>query len=296
MIKNHRQPDFLLIGAQKSGTTWLWEMLDRHPGTALPKQKELHYFGSSEIYAKGPEWYFSNFEDIDTHEVTGEASTSYLFDKVPYWYNKSNEIEYDTSLPALPALVSRELPNVKIIVVLRDPVRRAVSAYLHWMRQGNLSPAWGLQRTALEHPRLRILQYGDYARHLGAWMGEFPKQQILVMLFEEEVIGDPGNGLKKVFKFLGLDPEFRPSELREPVHQSWNWTRIITNYYAGPLRRFLRKGPLGDFLNEHDFLRKFAVRASDLAFLRDVYLPSRQSVEKLIERNLDCWDYGQRYS
>ena len=198
---------------------------------------KFHYFGSSEIYAKGSDWYYSNFEDIDPHVVTGEASTSYLFDKVPYWYNKSNDIEYDTSLPALPALVSSELPRAKIIVVLRDPVRRAISAYFHWMKQGKLSPAAGLQRTALEHPRLRILQFGDYVRHLGAWMQEYPSNQLLVMLFEQDVVRDPDNGLKKVFNFLGLDPEFRPSQMRKQIYQSWSWTRIVASYYAGPFRR-----------------------------------------------------------
>ena len=293
MIKKRRYPDFLIIGAQKSGTTWLWKMLNQHPGTVLPAQKEIHYFGSSEIYAKGPEWYFRNFDDIDSCVVTGEASTSYLFDKVPYWYNKANKIEYDTSLPSLPALVASVLPHVKIIVVLRDPVQRAASAYRHWMKQGNISPLIGLRRTALEHPRLRILQYGDYARHLTAWMQVFPRNQILVMLFEEDVIGDPDNGIKKVFKFLDLDLEFSPSKIKKKVHQSWSWTRIVANYYAGPFRRLLGKYPIGGFLNKHDFLGKFAIRPSDLQFLCDAYLPSRKAIEKLIERNLDCWNYGQ---
>lgn len=292
-IKNRRRPDFLLVGAQKSGTTWLWDMLDQHPGTVLPRRKEYHYFGSSELYAKGPEWYYKNFEDIDLQAVTGEASTSYLFDRIPYWYNKSSEISYDTSLPALPALVASELPQVRIIAVLRDPVRRAISAYFHWMKQGKLSPALGLRRTALAHPRLRILEYGDYARHLSAWMREFSKNQLLVLIFEEDVIGNPDNGLKKVYQFLGLEPEFAPSDMQKRVYQSWSWTRILATYYAGPFRQVLRKRLIGEFLNKYDFLGKLAIRDSDLGFLRKRYLPSHGAIENLIERSLDCWDYGQ---
>lgn len=293
MKRNLRKPDFLVIGAQKSGTTWLWNMLDQHPETDLPKVKEIHYFGSSELYSKGADWYYKNFEDTDPQLITGEASTTYFFDRVPFWYNDTNNLEYDSALPPLPELVAKELPKSKIIILLRDPVRRAVSAYLHWMKQGELSPSVGLKRTVSNHPRLRIVEYGDYVRHLVAWYDAFPKNQILVLNFEDDVVRDPGSGLRKTFEFLGLDKAFQPSQKEKSIHKSWTWTRIVASYYAGPFRHWIKFGRLGNILDRHDILKKRAVRSSDIEYLRAIYLPSQETLEKLIGRKLEQWDYGR---
>ena len=82
------KPDFMIIGAQKAGTTWLWEKLNLHHGTSLPKEKEIHFFGGVENYQKGREWYYNHFSNLDPYKVTGEASTTYLYDRIPYWHNK----------------------------------------------------------------------------------------------------------------------------------------------------------------------------------------------------------------
>ena len=288
-----RKPDFLLIGAQKSGTSWLWEMLGQHPETDLPPTKEIHYFGSSEHYAKGPEWYYAHFEGLDQRRLCGEASTSYLFDRVPFWFNESRQIEYDPTLSALPALVHTEIPDAKVIAVLRDPVHRALSAYRHWMKKGNLSPLAGLRRTAVEHPRLRILEYGQYCRHLRAWRDVFPSNQMLVLIFEEDVVNRPRDGLRKVYEFLDLDQEHDATRPERRVHGSWSWTRSVASYYSGPFRRWVDRGRIGDWLDRHDFMERFAVRRSDIAFLRDTYESQKTDLESLLGRSLDCWDYGK---
>jgi len=132
-----RKPDFLIIGAQKAATTWLWNILDSHPDTDLPQKKEIHFFGGVENYNKGKEWYYNHFTGLDKTKITGEASTSYLYDYIPYWNNSSNSIEVSHSLPTIPELIINEMPDVKILVVLRDPVARAISAYKHNMRKAN---------------------------------------------------------------------------------------------------------------------------------------------------------------
>jgi len=289
-----RKFDFLLIGAQKSGTSWLWDKLDQHPGTDLPAQKEIHYFGGVELYRQGPAWYYAHFQDLNPDLLTGEASTSYLFDRLPYWHNDSQEIEYAADAQTIPELVAAENPDAKIVVVLRDPVRRAISAYRHWTKKGNLSPGLGLRRTAIEHPKMRILEYGFYARHLAAWRKVFPDEQIQILIFEEDVRGNPDSGLKKLYEFLGLDAGFQPAEREDKVHKSWSWTRSAVRYYAGPFRRFVNHGPLGEYLDNNDFLKRFSVRAADIKYLRESYLPEKLLLEKIIGRNLDVWDYGER--
>lgn len=107
---NVNKPSFLIIGAQKCATTWLWDKLKQHPGTDLPLKKEIHFFGSSELYAKGREWYYNHFKHLDSSKVIGEASTTYLYDKVPFWYNPTNSLEHDYSLHTIPELITKELP------------------------------------------------------------------------------------------------------------------------------------------------------------------------------------------
>jgi hypothetical protein len=289
-----RKFDFLLIGAQKSGTSWLWDKLDQHPGTDLPAQKEIHYFGGVELYRQGPEWYYAHFDNINSELLTGEASTSYLFDRIPYWHNDKREIEYAPDLQTIPELVAQENPDAKIVVVLRDPVRRAMSAYRHWTKKGMLSPLIGLRRTSIEHPKMRILEYGFYARHLEAWKKVFPDDQIQILIFEEDVKRNPDSGLKKVYGFLGLDTEFQPGDREGKVHESWSWTRSAVRFYAGPFRRFINRGPIGEFLDRSDFLGRFSVRRSDVEFLRECYLPEKAQLESIVGRKLDVWDYGER--
>ena len=292
----HRKPDFLIVGAQKAGTTWLWKMLDEHPATMLPAEKEIHYFGSSELYAKGPDWYYERFADIGQERVTGEASTSYLSERMPFFFASENELQYDDTLPKLPELVATQLPDVKIIVSLRDPVRRAISAYSHWMRKGRLSVSAGLRRTVEAHPRLRILEMGDYSTHLGAWFDVFPREQILVQIFEDDICTNAVDGLRRTFKFLGIDSSFTPPGWDERVHKSWNWTRIVANYYAGPFRSLVNSPRAVAFMLKHDWFGKFGkfgVSGDDIEFLRDFYLPSRERVRALAGRDLTTWRYGE---
>jgi hypothetical protein len=289
-----RKPDFLIIGAQKAGTTWLWEMLKNHPGTSLPTEKEIHFFGSSELYKyKGLDWYFEHFRGCDGRLVTGEASTTYLSDKLAFFYNVANKLEYDESLPLLPELVASTFPRVKIIVSLRDPVRRAISAYFHYMRKGKYPVSVALARTAADRPRLRLIEMGDYVQHLGAWLRVFPREQVLILVFERDIIDDRQRCLETVYEFLGLDPGFVPPDPDQSVHKSWNWTRIVANYYAGPLRRTVNSQPIAGFLNRHDFLARYAVNSRDLDFLRAAYLPQREPLRDMIGDVVDRWTYGE---
>ena len=122
---NVRKPDFLIIGAPRAGTSWLWSMLNQHPRTDLPKDKEPFFFGAADIYSRGIEWYYDIFRNLDPNKVTGEGSTAYFYDSVPYFYNPGRELKFEYSLGTIPALITAELPNVKIFICLRDPVERS---------------------------------------------------------------------------------------------------------------------------------------------------------------------------
>lgn len=292
-MKNN-SPDFFILGAQKAGTTWLWSMLEQHPGTSLPEEKEIHYFGSSELYAKGDDWYFKHFSGLDPNKVIGEASTSHFYDHVPYWYNKSNQIEFDESLPTIPELILQKFPNAKFIVVLRDPVRRAISAYSHWMKQGELSPLLGLKRVATEHPKLRILEYGYYAKYLNVWMKAIPANRFRIIVFEDQIKKNWSQTLIETYEYLGLDPSFTPKLPGKPVHRSWGWTRIVFNYYADKIFKNIGHSRAGNLLDRFDFLSDNAIKAEDVEFLKSVYLPEKEEIAKLTGNQLVSWDYGDK--
>ncbi|MCZ6678495.1 MAG: sulfotransferase [Candidatus Poribacteria bacterium] len=287
------KPDFLIIGAQKAGTTWLWRMLQQHPQVDPPKEKEIHFFGSAENYRNGKDWYYSHFAGLDRSKITGEASPTYFYDNVPYWYNQSRKLEVDRSLPTIPELITTELPNIKILVILRDPVRRAVSAYFHRMRrkEGTVSPLLGLKETAVQHPKIRILEGGYYARYLKLWRRYVPENRMRVLIFEEDVQKFPERTLRDVYQFLNLDPQFQPEGLRERVHPSWSYTRIVLAYYADPFSRKIIRSRLGKILDTFDLLGRFAIKTEDVKFLRSKYLPEKSELESLIGRSVSSWKY-----
>ena len=292
------KPHCLLIGAQHAGTSWLWNVLKQHPQTSFPKTKENHFFGSAELYRKGLPWYFSHFEGLDDSKIICDAATTNFYDRVPYWYNAKNEVEYDDSLPTIPELIVDAIPDVKIIVSLRDPVSRTISSYRHWMRhqfvlstirKRRVSPWLGLKRTALSFPKVRMLEYGYYSRYLAEWKKFVPEDRLLVLIFEEEIKQSPQKGIKKVLEFMQIDSDFALKTDRSSSNPSWKWSRIVLNYYTKPVMRWIDRGPIHWIANTWDPLRDFEFKDSDLEFLRAAFKDEKKNLEAMIGRNLDCW-------
>ena len=113
-----RLPNFVIIGAMKSATSTLYEQLQRQPGIFLPELKEPNFF--SDQYARGWDWYAGLFAEARASDIVGEASTHY------------------TKLPTYPETVSRmwdHLPDAHLIYVMRDPIDRLVSQYIHQLKE-----------------------------------------------------------------------------------------------------------------------------------------------------------------
>jgi len=290
-----RKPDFLIIGAPRAGTSWLWSMLDQHPGTDLPKVKEPFFFGAADIYSKGKDWYYDIFRNLDANKVTGEGSTSNFYDLVPYFYNSGEELKFDRSLGTIPQLITDELPDVKIFICLRDPVERAISHFNLFMRQGDIAPFSSIEAIDRKHPKMRLVEYGHYARFLRLWKQYVPPERMQIFFFEEDICKNPETTLRTAYKFLNLDSDFRPGKLRERVNASWGLSRILLHYYLGrKVARLSRRPPLRfifDKLDRLGSLERFNVRDSDIEYLRTKLLPEKEELEVLLGRKLDCWKY-----
>jgi hypothetical protein len=204
-------PDFLIIGAQKCGTTSLRAALARHPAVRLAYNREVHYFDSN--YHRGLAWYRTHFPTNRERArvvaergefLTGEKTPSYLI------------------CPDAPARVRQLLPDVKLVVLVRDPLARALSQYHMRVRLGKEARSFESAiegelngRGATGHPseqagatspqRPAYIARGRYTEQLERWLSRFDRDQIHVAL-SEEYFADTGRVLGEIQQFLGLRP------------------------------------------------------------------------------------------
>lgn len=200
-------PDFIIIGAQRGGTTSLHAYLSAHPQIRTPTTKELHYL--TDRYERGRDWYVGQFPTIHPcSEITGEATPYALFH------------------PLAPERLARIAPRAKLIALLRNPVARAYSHYLHERSRGfeTLDFAAALdaesERLAGEDARLAqdptyvseahkhfsYLARGDYALQLARWFAHVPRDQMLI-LRSEDLYKQPAQTVAQVAAFLGIAPD-----------------------------------------------------------------------------------------
>jgi len=236
-------PGFLIIGTQRGGTTALYHYLQTHPCIRPAATTDTHFFDKK--FHKGLTWYRGHFPTgIERYYaqhllrqawITGEACSSYLF------------------YPHTAGRVVEVLPQVKLIVLLRNPVDRAYSQYFHALELGHetLSFEEAIEgeevRTAAERAKIMqdanyfsniythrsYLSRGIYVEQLRAWMGLFPREQFLI-LKSEEFYADPVAVFKRVLTFLNL-PEV------EPRLNKQNYKQYSHNTYFSTMDAALRK-------------------------------------------------------
>jgi Sulfotransferase domain len=191
-----RAPDFIGLGARRAGTTWIYGCLHAHPELCMPI-KEIHFFSDPRNWARGPEWYEEIFGPCRPEAKTGEFSTSYLMDQ------------------ASPGRIRARYPGVKLIASLRDPVDRAYSNYLHDIRRGVVRLPMTFADALEQHPE--YIDQGRYAIQLERYLRCFPREQLLVLIYEDAVT-DPSGFVRSIYGFVGVDPAFGPSTLHARVN------------------------------------------------------------------------------
>lgn len=283
-------PTFLIVGGQKCGSTWLWEMLQQHPDTDLRVVKDLQFFSLSHEFEKGFEHYKSRFRHLDPSKVVGDASSAYFYHSMLL----ADNVTPDTTKPPLPALLRSYLPTAKVIVVLRDPVARALSAFRHHLRRRRFNPHLSLREVTRRHPDLRILERGDFAHILETYLEAYPPSDMCILIYERDIRAHPETGLRRTFEFIGVDPTFEPADMKSR-NPAWPWTHLVLNARLGrvfelPYKAAVRAG-LGPALNRIDPIRE-PDRTEDIAFLRERYLPNKPRIEELIGGKLPEWEYG----
>lgn len=231
-------PDFIVIGAQRAGTTSLFDALAAHAQILPSFRKEVHYFELH--HRRGVDWYRANFPLVRQkagERITGEATPNYL------------------AHPLVPERVASDAPEAKLVVLLRNPVERTHSSWRLRVFEGLETRGFGeaiheeaesgdvatelLERTAAGRPqeamRYAYLQKSRYAEHLTRWLAHFPREQFHIVQ-SETLFAVPSETLSEMLAFLGVDPG-QPPALDwanaatvadiEPADRAW-----LTEYFA----------------------------------------------------------------
>lgn len=192
-------PNFMIIGAMRSGTTTLSALLRAHPDVYMAPKKEVHYF--SRHWERGVDWYVQQFAGRRGEVAMGEATPSYMY--------------FDDAVERMASVV----PEARLIAILRDPVDRAWSHY--WRGR-----VWGLEeldfRRALEAEPERLqtadaglfgyIDRGRYLRQLQNVCRFYRRDALNVVLFED-LVKAPRETLQEVCRFIGVDDSFEPPNL-----------------------------------------------------------------------------------
>jgi Sulfotransferase domain len=227
--------EFLVIGAQKCATSWLYGCLKDHPDIKLPATKrEVEYLGGDLYDRNGADWYFDLVKNPGSNQVPGDVSVNYISD------------------PKSPPLVRRFLPEVKIIACLRDPIDRAISASTWYTRKGLIpeAPVEEILRRAL-HPELAptaqfrdnyedLLYRGQYDVQLARYREFVAPEKVLFVLYDDVEL-NPRQVLRDVYEFIGVDRDFVPASLEtKPKHNTYFRPLILLQRLA-PKSRVMGK-------------------------------------------------------
>ncbi len=274
--KSPRLPDFIAVGPQRTGTTWLHQALGGHVG--LPSIKETDFF--SKHYDKGLEWYHEFFRNCAAELPLAEIDPNYF------------------GIRDACDRIAQHIPKCKIVVTLRDPVERAYSSYRIMRRD-----AWtrvGFEETVARNNVIR--ESSRYAFHLKNWWNHFGRERVLVLMYED-LAADPQAFLDRICAFVGVA---NISVAGKPFATE----RVNTVTHAPRSRRLAQNAR-----NARDWMRvRRWHRAIDLldkagvwrycfgggeefppldpevgARLREHYRPEIEALEKLLGRDLSTW-------
>lgn len=297
-------PNFLIIGAAKSGTTSLHYYMDQHPEIYMSPRKDTFFFnfdGRQPDYG-GPgdnEWYRdfavidrneyeALFEGVTDEKAVGEACAKYLYD------------------PQAAKRIHDYIPDTKLIAILRNPVDRAFSSYMQQIRDGletvdDFGEALKLEASRIRqnwrpiwHYRTRGLYYGQ----LQTYLRLFGSAQIRIYLYED-LMHNPLSMLKELFQFLGVDDQFTPDTSMRHNVSGIPRSRLLRNLIMKPNRlksvvkpllpRNIRSGIKSALTANSINMKKPEILTETRAKLTDAYRNDVLKVQSLIQRDLSSW-------
>lgn len=291
------RPDYIGIGAARSGTSWLANCLRSHPDIGLSEPKEILYFNSlgwprsgsdglevreaNPNYSKSISWYARHFSHCREKKVIGEFSPIYLYDE------------------AASSRIIGRFPNVRLIVTLRNPIDRAFSHY--GMILGKAGRGIEVFDEAVKRYPV-LIEMGLYARQLKRYLDRFDRHRILVLLFDD-LVENPMDSLKTMFEFLGVDATInagmlesdtnpsgkqRAPAVRKLLHRT---SRMLIDLKLGPVLHGLRKAGAYRIFNRvnRKSLNLGEMRPETRRYLSAIFKQDIEELQSIIGRDLNCW-------
>lgn len=284
-------PEFLLIGAAKSGTTMLYDLLKQHPNVFMPHSKEPRFF----IYK---DEVISAEDKVNKKTVTNEREYKALFaqagDRI------SGEASgYLVSKKACD-LIHAQIPDVRLIAVLRNPIDRVFSHYTFAVMKGfenEKSFTNVIQRdiTDLNSSR-NYLRHGLYAEHLKTYLDKFNSSQFLILLYED-LISNPISSVKRIYEHIGVSPDFTPTMNVKKNVSGKIRSKFVNNLYQKDfvLRKLLKqviptkiKTSLIRLIEKRN-IEKVTIKDSDKTLLREFYIRDIAELENILNKDLSHW-------
>lgn len=218
-----KNPDFVFLGPQKCGTSSLARYLRNHPNVLPARKKEIHFFDQN--YKKGKTWYKANFPSkpyLSLYSRITKREPIIFGDSTSYYFN----------CPHLPERISNELPSIKLIIMLRNPVKRTYSHYYHERNKGfellPIDEALKNEKKRIKqelekidknpyyysfiHHHFSYLDTSHYAKHLKNWFEHFSRDQIMIIQ-SEMFFKKTANIYKQVLDFLNI-PHIIPESFK----------------------------------------------------------------------------------
>lgn len=302
-MNNSQDPfiNFLVVGAAKSGTTALHEMLKQHPLLCLPRIKETNFFAlaGEKVDFQGPldDCTINRFSITDWEEYQAQfASNSVLKGEICPLYLYSPKASQE---------IARRVPNARIIIILRNPVDRAYSNYLHLVRDGRetLSFSGALEQ---EEDRIamnwewfwHIKRQGYYSAQVQRYLDTFPAHQVKVFIYEH-FFSEAQNGLSELLEFIGLDEKDvgpvsarynvsgRPVRWIRPVYDLLMRPGLINHSLRAILPERLRKNLSGVF--KRLVIRHESMDEEIRMKLYQEYARDIDALEGIIGQSLSVW-------
>ena len=270
--------DFIGLGAQKSGTSWIYACLYEHPDICCPF-KELHYF-SRDRFEKGRAWYEEHFSKCPPGTLRGEFSTSYLYS------------------PEAASRIAGQYPEAKLLAVLRNPVERAYSQYRNAIKNGEIGGELAFAAYCESEPT--VVGQGRYAEQLERFTELFSPEQLLVMVYEDS-LRDAADYMRRIYGFLGVDADFVPSMLRDRVNVARRPRSVGMEKTMHRVAEKLRGGGLDRLVwlvrrsGLPDFLRRFNTRGAsgnendedrDREVLRSCFVEDAEKLGEMLGRDM----------
>jgi hypothetical protein len=234
---------FLIIGAQKAGTTSLFEYMRHHPEVHLPPEKEVAFFAADDVYHRGFEWYKARVTGnaplgaVCGSACVGDMTGTPLRDIPADAWDPAMSPHAERLEDVIPRRIGEVLPRVKLLSVLRDPIERALSHYRMAVLNGlelesfDAAIARLLEPSCMQHARAvaaghnGYIARGEYGRILAGFLRVFPRDQMMV-IFSSDLERNPGSLLPSVFSFIGAAPDFVPDNLGKRYRTAATHQRI----------------------------------------------------------------------